>query len=166
MNTHRWVRQGLIVGSIAYLAVAVFYSCFDLLASRGMLFTVNLLGEGLFHGVRDRSILEFPIVLNYQGIFWYNAVHLATSLLIGLFVLRLVEEGARHPQRAGLMAGLIIAGFATTIALIAWITEPIRPVLPWWSIVVANGAATMLAAIYLLRSRPGLAARMLGTAAG
>lgn len=162
-TTNRWVREGLIIGLIAYLAVAVFYTAFDLLASRGMLFTVNLLGEGLFGGARDRSILEFPISINYQSVFWYNAVHLLASLLIGLFVMRLVEEGSRKPERAGLMAGLIIAGFAITIALIGRITEPIRPVLPWWSIVVANTAASLLAAAWLIRRRPGLLRQVLGS---
>src|SRR5512133_3827029 len=57
---NRWLRDGLIVGLIAYAAVAVFYSAFDLLASRGTLFTVNVLGQALFKGLRDPSVLQFP----------------------------------------------------------------------------------------------------------
>src|SRR5512133_2531913 len=56
----RWLRDGVIVGLIAYAAVAVFYSVFDVLASRGTLFTVNVLGQALFKGLRDPSVLQFP----------------------------------------------------------------------------------------------------------
>lgn len=159
---HRWVRDGVIVGLIAYAAVAVFYSAFDLLASRGTLFTVNLLGQGLFNGVRDPSVLQFPMSVEMPVVFGYNGVHLVASLAIGLFVLRLVEQAERNPARAGLMAGFIVTGFAVTVAVVGRLTEPMRTLLPWWSIVVANGAATACAAAYLLRQRPGLWRRMFG----
>lgn len=159
---HRWVRDGVIVGLIAYAAVAVFYGVFDLLASRGALFTVNLLGQGLFTGVRDPSVLQFPIPVEMPVVFWYNGVHLVASLAIGLIVVWLVEQAERNPARAGLMAGYIVTGFAITVAVVGRLTEPMRTLLPWWSIVVANGAATACAAAYLLRQRPGLWRRMFG----
>jgi hypothetical protein len=95
-------------------------------------------------------------------VFWYNAVHLVLSLAIGLFVLRMVRLAEENPSRAGLMAGLIVTGFAITVAVVGRLTEPMRALLPWWSIVVANGAATACAAAYLLRVRPGLWRRMFG----
>ncbi|HEY3285843.1 MAG TPA: hypothetical protein VGJ96_01840 [Gemmatimonadaceae bacterium] len=150
------------MGFIAYAAVAAFYSAFDLLASRGTLFTVNVLGQALFKGLRDPSVLQFPMAVDLTSVFWYNAVHLALSLAIGLVVLALVEFAERDPGRAGLMAGAIATGFAVTVAIVGRLTEPMREVLPWWSIVVANGAATLCAAIYLLRRRPGLWRRMFG----
>jgi hypothetical protein len=159
---NQWIRDGVVVGLIAYAAVAVFYSAFDVLASRGTLFTVNLLGQGLFNGLRDPSVLQFPVPVDQQVVFWYNAVHLVLSLAIGLFVLWLVELAEQNSSRAGLMAGLIITGFAITVAVIGRLTEPMRALLPWWSIVVANGAATACAAAYLLQRRPGLWRRMFG----
>lgn len=158
----RWLRDGLVVGFIAYAAVALFYSAFDLLAGRGTLFTVNLLGLGLFKGARDPSMLEFPIPINTRVVFWYNAFHLVVSLAIGLFVLWLVNKAERNPRRAGLMTGFIITGFAITVAVVARLTEPMRALFPWWSIVVANGAATVCAAAYLSWRHPGLWRRMFG----
>lgn len=156
----RWLRDGVVVGFIAYAAVALFYSAFDVLASRGTLFTVNLLGAALFKGLRDPSVLQFPMSVDYAGVFWYNLVHLGASLAIGLFVVRLVEYAEAHTARAGLVAGLIVTGFAVTVAVVARLTEPMRALLPWWSIVVANGAASTCAAWYLLKRRDGLWGRM------
>ena len=42
------MREGLVVGFIAYVAVAVFSAMFDLLAARRALFSVNLLGKTVF----------------------------------------------------------------------------------------------------------------------
>lgn len=159
---NRWLRDGVIVGLIAYAAVAVFYSAFDVLASRGTLFTVNVLGQALFKGLRDPSVLQFPMAADMTSVFWYNTLHLVVSLAIGLVVLALVEVAEREPTRAGLMAGLIATGFAATVAVVGRLTEPMRAVLPWWSIVVANAAATACAAVYLLQRRPGLWKRMVG----
>lgn len=154
-------RDGLTVGFIAYLAVALFYSLFDLLAARGTLYTVNLLGRAVFRGLRDPGILQYPIPLDFPAIFGYNALHLAVSLAMGLVVTQLVDRAERHPPQAPLILALIGAGFVVTVAAVGLLSAPIRPVLPWWSIVVANALASAFAAWYLIRRRPGLPGRLL-----
>ncbi len=57
----RVVRDGLVVGVIAYVAVAAFYAIFDVLAARGSLYTLDLLGKAVFRGLRDPSVLETPM---------------------------------------------------------------------------------------------------------
>lgn len=146
----------MVVGLIAYASVAVFYSAFDLLAARGTLYTVDLLGKAVFRGLRDPGLLEYPIRPDLTGIFWYNGLHLLISLAIGLVVTRLIEHAERHPAQAHLVLFTIVAGFVLTIIGVGLLTRAMRPVLPWWSIVVANGLATLLAGLYLLRKRPGL----------
>jgi len=153
------MRDGITVGLIAYASVAVFYSVFDLLATRGSLYTVNLLGKAVFRGLRDPGVTGLPIPLDLTAIFWYNALHLLLSLAIGLIVVRLIEQAERHHSQATLMLIVIVAGFVVTILAVGWLTTSIRPVLPWWSIVVANGLATVLAGYYLVRRRPGLMGR-------
>jgi hypothetical protein len=157
-------RDGLVVGLIAYAAVAAFYSAFDLLAARGTLFTVDLLGKSLFRGLRDPSVLQYPIRPDLTAIFWYNGLHLLISLAIGLVVIRIVEQAERHPAHARLALFVIVAGFVVTILGVGVLTSPMRPVLPWWSIVVANGLATLLAGAYLLQRRPGLWSRLFASA--
>ena len=161
LPTSRTVREGMVVGLIAYASVAMFYSAFDLLASRGTLYTVNILGMALFRGLRDPAVRQLPIALDVTAIFWYNGFHLLASLAIGLIVTSLVEHAERHPSQVHLVLLTIVAGFVLTVLGIGFLTSPMRPVLPWWSIVLANGLATVLAGWYLVRRRPGLPGRLL-----
>jgi hypothetical protein len=153
-------RDGVVVGLIAYASVAVFYSIFDFLAARGMLYTVNMLGRTVFRGLRDPAVLQHPVRLDLPAIFLYNGLHLLLSLLIGLVVMRFVGHAERNPSRAGLMLLLIVSGFVVTILGVGWLSTPIRAVLPWWSIVVANSAAVVTAAVYVMKRRPGVLGRL------
>jgi len=156
----RVMREGLRVGLVAYASVALFYAVFDFLAARGPLFTVNLLGLAVFKGVRDPSILQLPIPVDASAVFWYNALHLILSLAIGLIVVRLVAQAEGHPSQARAMLFTIVAGFVVTILAVGFLTEPMRALLPWWSIVVANAVAVFVAGSYLLRTHPGIWRRL------
>jgi hypothetical protein len=148
-------REGLVIGLIGYAAVALFYSAFDVLAARGPLFTVNMLGRALFRGLRDPAVLMFPQQLDTGAIFLYNALHLVAALCIGMIVIAIVAEGIRHPERRALILAALVGGGVVTVFVVAALTESIRPLLPWWSIVVANVLAAALAGTYLMvRHRP------------
>lgn len=153
-------RDRIVVGMIAFASVALFYSVFDLLAARGALHTVDLLGRTLFKGLRDPSLLLYPIQPDAAAILWYSGFHLVVSLAIGLIVTGLVEHAERHPARATLMLLSMSAGFLLTILGVGLMTGPLRGLLPWWSIALANGLATLLAGWYLLKRRPGLWGRL------
>jgi hypothetical protein len=159
-HASRTLRQGLIVGLIAYAAVALFYSAFDFLAARGTLFTVDMLGKAVFRGLRDPAVLQFPVPLDWGAIIRYDALHLALSLCIGVFVTWLVDGADRHPERAMPILAAVAAGGVITVLVVGNLTEAMRPVLPWWSIVVANVLAALLAGAYLLFMRPGLRPRL------
>ncbi|HEX5073072.1 MAG TPA: hypothetical protein VFW03_07705 [Gemmatimonadaceae bacterium] len=161
MLTHnRTLRDGLAVGLIAYAAVALFYSGFDFLAARGTLYTVDLLGRAMFRGLRDPSILMFSLDLDPAAILLYNAFHLVMSLGIGLVVTSLIDHAEEHPSHALLVVIMIIAGGVLTVFGVAYLTESMRRVLPWWSIIAANALAALFAAWYLGRRRPGLWKRL------
>lgn len=158
-TTGRTIRDGVAVGLIGYATVAIFYSFFDVLASRGPLYTVNMLGRAVFRGLRDPAILHFPLALDARAVFLYNALHLGLALAIGFIVAALVAVGDRTPDRRRKVRVIIVAGFVATIAVVGVLTAPMRPVLPWWSIVVANALSTLFGAVYLLGRLPGLWAR-------
>lgn len=159
-STRRTIRDGLVVGLIGYASVAVFYSIFDLLASRGALYTVDLLGKAVFRGLRDPGVLLLPMQPDVTAILLYNAMHLVIALVIGLVVVALVAQSEAHPSRRTLVLFTIVAGFVVTVFAVGVLTAAMRPVLPWWSIVVANAFATLLAGWYLLHRHPGLWHRM------
>ena len=157
---NRTVRQGVIVGFIAFASVAVFYAAFDVLAARGTLYTVNLLGKAVFQGLRDPSVIQMPIAPDFTAIAYYSALHLVLSVVIGLIVTGLVDRASKDPSQASFSLAVIVGGFMVTVAAVGVISEPIRPVLPWWSIVVANAAASACAGTYLVRARPGIWRRL------
>lgn len=165
VDTRATLRDGIAVGLIGYAAVAIFYSAFDLFAARGTFYTVDILGKAVFRGLRDPGVLLFPLQLDAQAIFWYNALHLVTSVAIGVIVTTLVSVAERQPSLRLAAFGAIAAGFVITIVVVGTLTEPLRPLLPWWSIVIANAVATLVAGSYLIKRRPGLS-RSLGLVAG
>jgi hypothetical protein len=148
------MKEGLIVGFIAYAAVAAFYGAFDVLAARGPLYTVNLLGKVVFRGLRDPAVLQFPLALDATVIFWYNAFHLVVSLAIGLVVTSLVFRAARRFEDAPMILSVIVAGFVATVFAVGFLTAGIRPLLPWWSILIANVLATIAGGVYLMWRYP------------
>ena len=152
-SDRRTLREGLVVGLIGYASVAVFYTVFDVLAARGPLHTVDVLGKAVFRGLRDPGVLLFPIEIDASAIFLYNVMHLVIALCIGVIVTRLVAEAEQHPARGRLVLLVLVAGFVFTVAAVGILTMSIRPILPWWSIVAANGLATLLAGWYLVRRR-------------
>jgi hypothetical protein len=157
----RIMREGLVVGLIAYVAVAAFYAAFDILAARGSLYTLNLLGEAVFRGLRDPAVLMLPVTRDPGAMAMYNALHLVLSVAIGFTATGIVSYAERHPARARLSGLVLLAGFVVTLLVVGFLSIPIRPVLPWWSIVVANSLSVLLAGLYVLRKHPGIWRRLL-----
>jgi hypothetical protein len=156
------MREGLIVGSIGYAAVAVFYTLFDLLAGRGWIFTLDLLGKVLFRGVRDPAVLQLPMEPDLGAMFAYNLLHLAISLAVGLFVAGLVARAERRPRIGYSTLLVLAAGYLITVAAIAVLARDIDPLLPLWSIVIVNTIAAMGGGLFLWHAHPDLWGRVRG----
>ena len=154
------IRDGLVIGLIGYAAVALFYTAFDLLAARDALHTVNVLGRAVFRGLRDPSVLQFSVDLDRWAIFAYNVLHLTLALAIGFVVAALVTLAEQNAAYRGLVRFMIAAGYVLTVTIVGLLTAPMRDLLPWWSILVANAVAVVLAGAYLVAKHPGLWRRM------
>lgn len=150
----RWIREGCIVGLLAFVTVAVFYAAFDLLAARGALYTVNQIGVVLQRGPTEIGAAGGSWPIDLGAIVFYSTLHLVVSLGIGLLVCRLVHEAELRPTQAQVALLFIVAGFAGTIALVGALSAPIREVLPWWSVIASNTAAVLVAGTVLLRRHP------------
>jgi hypothetical protein len=158
------IRDGLVVGFVASVAVAVFYAVFDLLAARGALHTPTVLGSAVFRGLRDPTVLQLPLAPDTAAVVWYSLLHLALSLVIGLMVMTLVADAERTPSHAPMVLSIIVAGFFVTVLAVGYLTRDMRPVLPWWSIVAANLLAVVVASEYVVRRHPGIFTRLVPVA--
>jgi protein-S-isoprenylcysteine O-methyltransferase Ste14 len=98
--------------------------------------------------------------LDVGAILAYNALHLVLALAIGFIVAGLVGFAEQRPTQRGIARTIIVAGFIVTVVAVGLLTMPMRALIPWWSIVVANAAATLLAGAYLLARHPGLWRRL------
>lgn len=156
------VREGLVLGGSAFVAVVFFYAAFDSLAARGPLFTVDLLGKALFRGLRDPAVLQLPGQVDFTVVVLYTAFHLAASLAIGLVVAWLLGHAGTGGGRAVAVRTVLIAGFFVTVALVGVLTVPMRALLPTWSIVAANALAVAVAGAALMRVRPQVFADVFG----
>lgn len=156
----RTLREGFVIGCIGYAAVALFYAAFDFLAARGFLYTVNLLGNAVFRGLRDPSVLTTPVAIDATAVVLYTILHLVVALAIGVVVAWLVAQLEGPPAQARLAMLVIVSGFFVTIFGIGMVSSPIKALLPWWSIVLANVFAVVVAGGYLLRQHPGLLGRL------
>ena len=154
-----------MVGLIGYAAVALFYAVFDLLAARGPLFTVNLLGRAVFRGLRDPAVLRLPVDTDVGAIGMFNGLHLLLSLAIGLLVAWLVSQADGPPAQARLAVLAIVAGFFVTVFAIGMFSGPFQDLLPWWSVILANVFAVLIGGTYLLGRHPGLVRRLATPAA-
>lgn len=150
----RTVRDGLTLGILAYASVAAFYAAFDVLAARGTLFTVDLLGKATFRGLRDPAVLQLPMSPDLTAVFLYNGLHLVASLGIGMVVAWLIRQAEKRPSMAGAFLTAIVSGYVATILIVAALTAPFRALLPWWSIVAANTAAVAVAGAWVVWRRP------------
>ena len=154
VQQNRTIREGLVVGFIGSASAAVFYGVFDILSARGAFFTADVLGKSVFRGLRDPAVLQLPMQLDWAAIAWYSGLHLIITLIIGLIVVGLVVHSERRPSHARMVFGTIVAGFVVTIVAVGLLTSPMRTLLPWWSVVVANAFAVLAAGTYLLRKHP------------
>ena len=155
-HQRRVLKDALAIGLIGYAVVALFYSAFDVIAARSAFHTVDLLGRAAFRHLRDPSVLQFPDDLDAGAIFAYNALHLALALAIGTIVASLVALGERDTRRRRLVRAVIVLGYVVTVVAVGLLTAPLRAMLPWWSIMVANALAALAAGGYLVTKHPDL----------
>lgn len=150
----RWVREGCTIGLLGFLSVATFYALFDLIAARGLFYTVNQIGVVLQRGPGSIGAAGNAWPIDVGAIIFYSTLHLILALGIGLLVCRLVHEAELRPMQAQVALLFMVAGFAGTIALVGVLSAPIREVLPWWTVIASNALAVLVAGAVLLRRHP------------
>ena len=131
---HSVVREGLVVGIIGAVIVAVWYFVVDL-AAGAPLRTPQTIGQLLLHGAAgfDRSISPAAVLVA-------TLFHGAAFVLLGIALTALVHLASREiAWRMGVLIGLVIAiGFAS--GLIFAVTPATTSVRQGWRPVTTRGS--------------------------
>lgn len=145
-QSRRLVADGLTSGLIAYTLVGAFFVVLNLAAGRSALYTVALVGEALFSGVREPA----AVTLAAGPILAFNGVHLAACLLFGFFSAWLVYEAELHPEfwylTLFLFLGATVISYAGVLALMVLVGSPLST----GSIVAASLVAAVGIGAYLV----------------
>lgn len=153
---HSVLREGLIVGMIGAVAVALWFLALDLAAGR-ILFTPAALGSIIFHGATGAADVQMDAVT----VLGYTGVHMAAFFVTGMVtaaIVALAED--RHPYIL-LGAILLFVTFETFfIGLLTIVAQWLLDVIPWWSIAVGNLVAAGAMGYYLWTRHPRLVAAL------
>lgn len=156
LAAHTTIREGLMVGLLGAVAVAVWFLAMDAVAGR-LLFTPAALGSALFHGATGVADVRLDAIT----ILGYTGLHVAAFLITGLVAAAIVAFAEdRHPYVL-LGAVLLFVTFETFfIGLITIMAQWLLEVIPWWSIAVANLVAAVGMGYYLWQRHPRLVAAL------
>lgn len=148
----RVLLEGFITGILGYLAVAVFYGVWNVLAGRSPLYTAAVLGALLVEQAEGAGVVEVAA----PAVMAYNGVHLVAFLAIGFAAAWLLFEAEKYPRFWYPVFFLFIAAFIYSLAAILVFAAPVAEAWFWWSVAGANltGAAVMGA--YLRHAHPRL----------
>lgn len=145
----RVLNDGLWIGLIGYVTVALVTGLLDVLRGASFFYTPAVLGGALF----GRG---GPVAVTPEVVFPYNGVHLLTFLAIGMLIAVLVREVELHPV-LWFLAFFVLLGMAFySLALIGAIGAEAGPGVPWTSILVADAVAAVAIGAFVRSRHPGL----------
>ncbi len=133
LKYHPLMAQGVVVGLIGALTVAVWFLVLDALAGRPM-FTPAALGSAVFLGVA--SAAEVQVTIGTVAV--YTALHVAAFIGVGVLFAWVAERVEHTPGvwLLALMAFIVVeAGFLGAAGLMAsWVLDA----LGWWAVAMGN----------------------------
>ncbi len=158
MASHsRYLREGIIAGSIGAAIVAVWFLIYD--AARGRPFrTPALLGAATFQGVTDTANVETATHLVVQ----YTVLHGVVFAMIGVLIAYLIVSAQRQPSRLLLIFIVLMCFEVFFLAVLTWLAHPVLNELTWWAILLANALAAVGMLIYFFVGHRALGKALLG----
>jgi hypothetical protein len=149
VQEHSTVREGLIVGLLGALIVALWYVAVDTAAGRPF-HTPNALGGVFFRG--DANPGARAIVPSLVA--GFTVLHLIAFAAVGMALTLMVHLASRHlALRMGLWIGLVVAFFflaGLTYMLAASTAERVPP----WRVVLGSLLGIVVMGWYLWRRHP------------
>lgn len=155
VREHPVLREGLIVGLLGAVVVAVWFLVVDVIV-RDPFFTPAALASMLFYGADGPE----AVVVSAGTVLGYTVVHLAAFVIVGVVGTGIVAGLEEHPggQYAVVLLFAILAvvfvGFVTVLGV--WILGELAV----WAVLVGNLLAALAMGTYLWRGHPGLREQM------
>ncbi len=147
----RIVREGIVGGLAAGIAVALWFLVVDLVQGRPF-FTPSALGSVFFLGATDLAEVQVS--------FWvalaYTPLHFAVFGLVGTAASALASEAESQPPILIGAALLFITFEAFFMGVMAVVAEFLLGPLAWWSIAIGNFLAVGVLVGYLWKAHPQL----------
>jgi hypothetical protein len=144
-------KQGLMVGLIGAVTVAVWFFILDMVRGSPF-FTPAALGSTVFLGVRDLDSVQVTVGI----ILGYSAVHLAAFILLGTLVV-VIARRARTTPPLILGALLVFVTFqALFMGVLAIAAEHLLGALAWWGVAIGNLLAAVTMGYYVWEKDPAL----------
>ncbi len=150
-QTHSTVREGISVGVLGALAVAVWFLIVDSIARRP-LHTPALLGALLTRATDPMSAAEGPGKLMLAAI--YTPVHFILFVLFGLLVVFILHRSRKVPSLL-MLAMLLFAAFELGFTgFVTILSQTGLGDLAWYQVAIGNLIAVAVMAWYLVRRHP------------
>jgi hypothetical protein len=146
------LREGLVGGMVAYLAVAVAFALLNVAQGRSPFHTAAAMGAVLFHGGDAAS----AFALDPAPILAYNGIHILGSLVVATVAAFLIYESELHRSfwYFGLM--VLVAAVFYSIVLFGVAGAEIGGVLTWSTVVFGTLVWAGAMTAYFLRVHRGL----------
>jgi len=149
-RSHSIGNEGLDVGIIGGLAVAVWFLVLDLLRGHPLQ-TPSLLGQVVLFG---ESAPQTGFV--FGAFLLYTAFHFLVFALIGMGLVAVVHWSVDNPVVRYALLPIFLAFEVIFYGLLEVLSERTNELFPFWAVVGANTLAALCMGFYLWRRHPAL----------
>jgi hypothetical protein len=147
-KAHSVIGEGIDVGLIGGIAVAVWFLVLDTIAGHPFQ-TPSLLGQVVILGDRTPD----P-GLAFGAILFYTAFHFIVFALIGIGLVALVHWGTNNPIVRYALLPVFLVFEVLFYGFLMILSERTHELFPFWAVVSANTLAAISMAYYLWRRHP------------
>ena len=149
-RSHSIGNEGIDVGIIGGLAVAVWFLILDILRGHPLQ-TPSLLGQVVLFG---ESAPQTGFV--FGAFLLYTAFHFLVFALIGMGLVAMVHWSVDNPVVRYALLPLFLAFEVIFYGLLEVLSERTNELFPFWAVVGANTLAALCMGFYLWRRHPAL----------
>lgn len=149
-RSHSIGTEGLDVGIIGGLAVAVWFLVLDILRGHPLQ-TPSLLGQVVLFG---ESAPQTGFV--FGAFLLYTAFHFLVFALIGMGLVAVVHWSVDNPVVRYALLPIFLAFEVIFYGLLEVLSERTNELFPFWAVVGANTLAALCMGFYLWRRHPAL----------